>query len=512
MSDILEAFRDHVVIVGGGLAGMMMALRLAPQPVVIVSRGKLAGGSSSALAQGGIAAALGADDTPALHLHDTLRAGDGLCDEAVARSILEDAEKAVAALEQAGVAFDRDADGNFAFGLEAAHQRRRIIHAGGDGTGAAITQAMVRAVSAQSSISVLEEVEATAVLTADGSVSGLQMLTPTGEAVIPTSRIVLATGGVGGLYEATTNPLANSGQAIALAARAGAFLADLEFVQFHPTALACSRRPMPLVSEAVRGEGAVLINDLGDRFMMGVDGEELAPRDVVSRAIAEQLAQGRRVFLDARSALGAGFAARFPTIHRLCHEAGIEPARDPIPVRPAAHYHMGGVATDIHGRSSVEGLWVIGEAAATGLHGANRLASNSLLEAAVMGLRAADDISGTRPRHVSPGGFTAGACSADASVVRAIVSRQLGVIREHCGLQSAIASLLPLARSPGVSRDPAMTALLIAVSAILREESRGAHARSDFPEKRAKAERSFLTLEEGLSHADALVDNFARSA
>ncbi|QFY63473.1 L-aspartate oxidase (plasmid) [Rhizobium grahamii] len=512
MSDILEAFRDHVVIVGGGLAGMMTALQLAPQPVLIVSRGKLAGGSSSVLAQGGIAAALADDDSPSLHLQDTLRAGDGLCDEAVARSILADAGQAVAALERAGVSFDRDADGRFAFGLEAAHQRRRIIHARGDGTGAAITQAMAVTVSTRSSISLLEGCEATAVLTSDGAVSGLQILGPAGAAVIPTSRIVLATGGVGGLYEATTNPLASIGQAIAMAARAGAVLADLEFVQFHPTALACSRRPMPLVSEAVRGEGAILINDLGDRFMVGVDGEELAPRDVVSRAIAEQFAQGRRVFLDARSALGIGFAARFPTIHRLCHEAGIDPARAPIPVRPAAHYHMGGVATDICGRSSVKGLWVVGEAAATGLHGANRLASNSLLEAAVMGLRAADDISGTRPRHVSPGDFMTGACAADAGAVRAIVSRQLGVIRERCGLQSAIASLLPLARSAGASRDPALTALLIAVSALLREESRGAHARSDFPEKREKAERSFLTLEEGLARADTLVDNFARSA
>ncbi|KRB51270.1 L-aspartate oxidase [Rhizobium sp. Root708] len=512
MSDILEEFRDHVVIVGGGLAGMMAALRLAPQPVVIVSRGKLAGGSSSALAQGGIAAALGADDTPSLHLQDTLRAGDGLCDEAAVRSILADAHQAVAALERAGVSFDRDATGEFAFGLEAAHQRRRIVHAGGDGTGAAITHALICAVAAQSSISLLEGVEATAVLTADGSVSGLQILGPTGEAVIPSSRIVLATGGAGGLYEATTNPLGNIGQAIVLAARAGAILADLEFVQFHPTALACSRRPLPLVSEAVRGEGAILINDLGDRFMVGVEGEELAPRDVVSRAIAAQLAQGRRVFLDARSALGAGFAARFPTIHRLCHEAGIDSAHDPIPVRPAAHYHMGGVAADIRGRSSVEGLWVIGEAAATGLHGANRLASNSLLEAAVMGLRAADDISGTLSRNVSLGGLATGTCAADASAVRAIVSRQLGVIRERCGLQSAIASLLPLARSAGASRDPALTALLIGVAAILREESRGAHARSDFPEKRARADRSFLTLEEGLAHADGLVDNFARSA
>ena len=244
-------------------------------------------------------------------------------------------------------------------------------------------RALVAAARVTPSIEILEAHEARRLVVEDNAVVGLLAIGPSGPALLQADAVVIATGGVGGLYEDSTNPPGSFGQGLALAARAGAILADMEFVQFHPTALDGARRPMPLVSEAVRGEGAILVDDAGERFMVGIPGAELAPRDVVARAIAARRAKGRRVFLDARAAIGARFEARFPVIAEACRAAGVDPAREPIPVRPAQHYHMGGIAVDAEGRSSVAGLWACGEAACTGLHGANRLASNSLTEAAV---------------------------------------------------------------------------------------------------------------------------------
>lgn len=514
MTVTLGEFADHVVIVGSGLAGLMTALTLAPQPVVVVTRAALGAESSSAWAQGGIAAALGADDSTGLHLADTLAAGDGLCDVQAAAAIVAEGPAVIAALERAGVDFDRAANGQLALGLEAAHSRRRIVHSAGDGSGAAIVNALVRAVSATPSIRILEGAEARTILMGDEVVAGLLLSVGGNSAVIRTSKVVLATGGLGGLYEATTNPVLNVGQGIALAARAGAMLADMEFVQFHPTGLDSARRPLALISEAVRGEGALLVNDRGDRFMADVGGAELAPRDVVARAISAELSQGRRVYLDARQALGSRFASRFPTIHQICRDAAIDPGRDLIPVRPAAHYHMGGVATDLRARSSVAGLWVVGEAASTGLHGANRLASNSLLEAAVMGLRAGEDIAGviSRPAAVDVSVDHRLKPATDIAAVRSIVSRQLSVLRSAGGLQAAVGALLPLVGSAGMHSDPAIVALLIAVSAMLRTESRGAHARTDFPLKHESAERRSLTLSDALDIARATTHSFARSA
>ncbi|MBX4906771.1 MULTISPECIES: L-aspartate oxidase [Rhizobium] len=514
MTEILEQLTGRTVIVGSGLAGLMTALTLAPEPSVIVTRAGLGAETSSAWAQGGIAASIGADDSAALHLADTLAAGDGLCDRRVAAGIIAEAPAAIAALEQAGVRFDRNDSGELSLGLEAAHSRRRIVHAEGDGSGAAIIAALVRAVARTPAITVLEGLEARRILMDGERVAGLLCATASGAAaVLSTTRLVLATGGIGGLYDATTNPMGNFGQGIALAARAGAELADMEFVQFHPTALDSRRRPLALVSEAVRGEGALLVNERGERFMAGIAGAELAPRDVVARAISAEIARGGRVFLDARKALGSRFAARFPVIAALGGEAGIDPAKDLVPVRPAVHYQMGGVATDANGRSSVAGLWVAGEAASTGLHGANRLASNSLLEAAVMGMRAARDIS------AMPAGG-AGAIfaeqlpePADASSIRTIVSRHLGVLRNADALQGAIAALLPLAEGDGPGSDPAIVALLIAVFASLRVESRGAHARTDFPLQLADAQRRRMRLSQALEIARATPPySLARSA
>lgn len=496
---MINARTAPVLIVGSGLAGLMTALTLSPQPVLLVTAGSLGLSGSSTLAQGGIAAGIGADDSAALHLADTIAAGDGLCDAAVAAEIIAAGADVIAALEAHGVRFDRKADGSLSLGLEAAHSRHRIVHVDGDATGAGIMRALIAKIRATPSITVMENTRALRLIKQDGRVVGacLENVGP-----VAARGVVLATGGIGGLYKATTTPLGNLGQGAALAGRAGAVLADMEFVQFHPTALAVSAPRLPLVSEAVRGEGAELINDRGERFMADIPGRELAPRDVVARAIGSEIGQGRKVFLDARAALGTGFATRFPGIDALCRQHGIDPSRDPIPVRPATHYHMGGVKTDADGRSTIPGLWAVGEAACNGLHGANRLASNSLLEAAAMGLRAAhalvdDEVIGARQiAPVSLPGDT------DPEPVRRVVSSHLGLLRDEEGLRVAVTTLLPLAESD----DAAAVALVAAVAAYERCESRGSHARIDHPQKDAIARRRFHTFETAFAQAREIND------
>ncbi|MFG1303602.1 L-aspartate oxidase [Xanthobacter autotrophicus] len=495
-----ERLEGRPVIVGGGIAGLAAALFLAPEPVVLVTRAPLGADGSSPLAQGGMAASVGTDDDADLHLADTLMAGDGLCDPEVARRILVDGPAAVAELERLGVAFDRAADGSLALGLEAAHSRRRIVHADGDATGRALVQALTRAARACPSITVVEA-EARRILMEDGAVAGLLVSGRDGGAVLRTRRLILATGGVGALFEHTTNPASSFGMGLALAAEAGAELADLEFVQFHPTALATSARPLSLISEAVRGEGALIVDRAGRRVLEAVPGAELAPRDVVARAVWRELVAGREVFLDARASLGARFATRFPSVAAGCRAAGIDPATDLVPIRPAAHYHMGGIAVDADGCSSVPGLWAAGEVAATGLHGANRLASNSLLEAVVCGRAAALSVAGTPARAPARRMAVHLPAAPDATSVRPIVSRHLGVTRDAAGLATAIARLLPLAEGTGPACAPARVGLMMAVSALAREESRGAHARTDFPAPAAVAQRSRTTLERSLAEA-----------
>src|SRR5580658_622899 len=399
-AEILE-LRGRVVIIGAGVAGLVTALELAPRPVVVLTKGLLGAEGSTLWAQGGLAAAFGSGDSPALHAADTLKAGDGVCDPAIVNRFTRAAPAAISRLARLGVRFDRTVGGGFALGLEAAHGQARIVHAGGDGAGRELMRALVAATRATPSIEIAEGFEARRLIVNEDAVSGVLAVGPAGQTLFQASRIVIATGGIGGLFEESTNPLGSFGQGVALAARAGAALADMEFVQFHPTALDCAERPMRLVSEAVRGAGATLIDETGERFMASTPGAELAPRDIVARAIWRRRAQGHRVFLDARAAIGAEFAERFPIIAAACRAAGVDPAREPIPVRPAQHYHMGGVAVDAEGRSSVEGLWVCGEAACTGLHGANRLASNSLTEAAVFGAFVAQSIEGASARPVA---------------------------------------------------------------------------------------------------------------
>ncbi len=479
------------IIIGAGLAGLMAALHLAPEPVLVLSRCPLGEQAASGWAQGGLAAAIGADDSPELHLADTLAAGDGLCDPETARRIVSAGPALVEELLALGARFDRDAGEGIKLGLEAGHGRRRIVHAAGDGSGREILRAVIEAVRRTPSITVWEGVAATRLILRDGAIAGVlaEAQGEGGARVLRSDRVVIATGGLGGLYEHTTNPAGALGQGLMLAARAGAALADMEFVQFHPTALDVGLDPMPLVSEAVRGEGATLVDEAGERFMAGRGRAELEPRDVVSRAVWARMQEGHRVFLDASTALGSRFADHFPGIHAACLAAGIDPAVEPIPIRPAAHYHMGGIAVDANGRTTIPGLWACGEAACTGLHGANRLASNSLLEAAVTGQVAARDIAGTARRRASPLALVTAPTVSDPAPVRAILSRYAGVLRDADGLRTAIDRLRPLAGGC----DPAALALIMVTAMLEREESRGGHWRTDFPAVSAPVRRS-LTL------------------
>jgi L-aspartate oxidase len=504
MNPNLATLSGSPLIIGGGLAGLMTALRLAPHPVVLLSKAPLGVEASTPWAQGGLAASLGDDDEPALHLADTLGAGDGLCDADAAERIVGAAPAAIDALARLGAAFDRTVGGTLSLGLEAAHSRRRIVRVGGDGAGRELMRALVKAVRATPSITVIEGVEARRLLVDDNTIMGVLAAGPEGPLVFPTQRVVLATGGIGGLFLDTTNPAGCFGQGLALAARAGVELADLEFIQFHPTALDGPDRPMKLVSEAVRGEGAILVDETGRRFLANQPGAELAPRDVVARGIWRHIAAGHRVFLDAREKPGADFAERFPAIAGFCRAAGIDPAAQPIPVRPAAHYHMGGIAVDGAGRSSVAGLWACGEVSSTGLHGANRLASNSLTEAVVCAAWVAESVAGTfagRQRRAVPAAMPP---RPDPSAVRPIMSRGAGLLRDREGLSAAARALSALASGHTAASDPATVGLMISVMALRREESRGAHSRTDFPQRDSVARRTTLRLADAIAAAEEI--------
>jgi L-aspartate oxidase len=494
-----------VIIIGGGIAGLFCALKLAPRPVTILAAAPMGEGASSAWAQGGIAAAVAEGDTPDAHARDTIAAGAGIVDEALAYAMCREAPARVHDLLAYGVPFDQDLAGRLAVGREAAHSARRIVHVRGDLAGHAIMAALIAAVRQAPTIQVLEGHVAEDLVMDGARVAGVRVRTGAARITIPARAVVLATGGIGHLYSVTTNPREANGSGLALAARAGAVLADTEFVQFHPTGIAVGRDPAPLASEALRGEGATLVNRAGNRFMQALHPEaELAPRDVVARGVFAEIAAGRGAFLDARSAIGDAFPDHFPTIYQSCIEAGIDPVRDLIPVAPAAHYHMGGVATDAHGRASLDGLWAAGEVASTGVHGANRLASNSLLEAVVFAARVAEDIGGRElpaPKPLSSqaqeSGTTPTVAAPREQELRAIMSRHVGVVRNGDGLAAALRAITRIERdaeTPAL-RNAATTALLVAAGALRRRESRGAHCRQDFPHADLKAaHRSRLTL------------------
>lgn len=500
---------DHkIVIIGAGMAGLSTALRLAPHPVTIITVAPLGEGSASVWAQGGIAAALAEDDAADLHVTDTLAAGAGLVNEARARFLAERAPAQIAWLEKNGVAFDRLAEGGLSLGREAAHSRRRIVHAGGgDGTGAAVMKALLAATHAAPHIQFHVGWRAVDLAVADGRVTGVYLAQDDKTDFLPASAVVLATGGVGQLYIHTTNPGAACGEGLAMAARAGAVLSDLEFIQFHPTALSIGRDPMPLLTEALRGEGATLINESGARFMRDEHADaELAPRDVVARAIWRQLQAGHKPMLDARSALGKNFEKRFPIIFDVCKGAGLDPAVDPLPVAPAAHYHMGGAAMDDEGRSTLAGLWVVGESACSHIHGANRLASNSLLEALVYGEVVAQSLAGAAlpAPNAKPLAYILPEKDEHTNqhtrlALRRLMYAQTGLVRDEDHLNQALKTMAGYASRTGLSsatRSMLLLAGMVTLSALRRHESRGAHARSDYPKMAARAEHSRLTLQE----------------
>lgn len=501
---------DRPIIIGSGIAGLMTALHCAPEPVILLTKSSLGTDAASAWAQGGIAAALGPDDDPVLHAEDTLACGNGLCDREVVDQITGAARTAIDALIRHGVQFDRATGLAFALGLEAGHRRRRILHAA-DGTGRTIIDALVAAIRRTPSVHVVERAEARHLVHRDGRITGVVAAIDGCHHTFPSTRVVIATGGLGGLFSQTTNPLSATGSGLALAAWAGAALADMEFVQFHPTALDVGRDPMPLISEAVRGEGAVLIDETGARIMADYPRQDLEPRDVVTRALWQHLKRGYRVFLDARAALGHHFASRFPGINAICLAAGIDPASEPVPVSPAAHYAIGGIKVDPNGWSTVEGLWACGEAACTGLHGASRLASNSLLEAVVMAKAVADDVTGTRfpkPRH-EPSALPGGSIRAPAGApafIRPLMSEKVGIQRDHASLHEAITVLAPVASGSGASADSALVGFMIAASALRREESRGAHWRTDFPRRSPESQRTTLYLGEAMRMLEEVTD------
>jgi L-aspartate oxidase len=503
----VEAVHTHdVLVIGSGVGGLTVAIETPDLQVGLLTKTRLGHGGSSPMAQGGIAAAIGAGDSPAAHADDTLAASDGLAQPDSVRILTEEGPGRIAALLALGARFDRRADGQLALGREAAHGHARILHADGDATGAEVVRALREAVQASPSVEVFEHAFACDLVIEQGRVVGAVARhadgseTPDesgGHLVLHLARaVVLATGGIGHVYAHTTNPAENTGDGLAMAARAGARLADLEFVQFHPTALDVGIDPMPLLTEALRGAGATLVDEDGRRFMPDFhEAAELAPRDVVARALWEMQQQGRQTLLDARDVIGDGETAAFPTAMRHCLEHGFDPRREPVPVSPAAHYHMGGVAVDTNGRTSLPGLWACGEVACGGVHGANRLASNSLLEGLVFGARVGRDLTdavqAVQPVKALVGPVdTSPAETLDPPVrehvraaIRALMWRDVGLARSKDGLLRAVEELAwlgaGLGRGSSESHNLLTVAGAITHAAFVRRDSRGAHFRSD---------------------------------
>ena len=525
--NIIDA--GDVLIVGAGLAGLFTALKLAHRQVTVMAADKPKKNSASAWAQGGIAAALGKDDHADLHIADTVKAGDGLVDEKIARILAEESKARINDLIAFGVPFDRDAAGQLKLGREAAHSRHRIVWVQGDRAGREIMSALGKRATDSPSIRKLVGFSAYELAIEDGRVVGV-FARPVNQhgysspMLIKARAVILACGGAGYLYATTTNPVFAKGEAIAMAARAGAVIADAEFVQFHPTAFAGMGDPAPLATEALRGEGAQLINAQGVRFMPDIHPDaELAPRDIVARAVFDEIEKTGSVKLDLRAgtnpSLAEMLATRFPTVYGYCQQAGIDPRREALPVAPAAHYHMGGIKVDEYGCTSLPGLWACGEVAATGAHGANRLASNSLLEAIVFGARIALSIDNTVPIKAitAPEPAKTDLNEPEVNLPQAItelrntMSQHVGVMRNREGLIKALATIKRLDRiSAGVAplANMTMTALMMTSAALAREESRGGHYRTDFPLKKPDTSRNFMTLTQAQEIADkALMDS-----
>jgi len=481
------------IVVGSGIAGLMTALSLGRAGRVVVLTKSREEASNSFRAQGGIAAAIGENDSPELHREDTLRTGVDLCDPDSVDLMVKMAPDTVRLLAKWGTPFDRK-NGRIALGREGSHSVSRILHVHGDSTGAGITSSLLAQVTRSETIELKTHTMVKDLIVHDGACCGVMTADHTGEMTVYLAKkgVVLATGGCGQLYRYTTNDLVSTGDGIAMAHRAGVGLMDMEFIQFHPTALAMEQNPMFLVSEAVRGEGAILRNEEGEPFMEKVhEWRDLAPRDVVSRAIYQEMKQGHRVYLDATH-LGEQFADRFPNIYRECLKHGIDPQKDWIPVTPAAHFVMGGIRTDLNGQTSLPRLFACGEVACTGVHGANRLASNSLLEGAVFAQRVANQLAGYADQSTDHIPIVSEALCIDKQSediwkkqIKDIMWEYCGIIRSSEGLLKGISLLENLKEEVPTGmlecHNMLTAAQIIMKAALWRKESRGGHYRCDYP-------------------------------
>jgi L-aspartate oxidase len=486
-----------VLIIGAGLAGLFLALKLAPRKCVVLSPSPFGQAASSAWAQGGLAAALSPEDSPESHAHDTIMAGAGLVDPVIAMLIATEGPARVRDLLDIGVPFDKNPDGSLSLSLEAAHTHPRVARVAGDLAGREIMASLIKAVRASEHITMIEGVSARALLQhSDGRIGGVYA--QNGRQVrLEADETVFATGGSGGLFAVTTNPVEAAGQGLGMAARCGALVADAEFVQFHPTAIDICEDPAPLATEALRGDGAILVNRDGQPFMQRYHPlKDLAPRDIVARAVAIESAGEGGAFLDCTKAVGEHFPKHFPTVFASCMKAHVDPRYALIPVTPAAHYHMGGIVTDMWGKTTLPGLSAIGECASTGVHGANRLASNSLLEAVVFANRVADRLRFSPSSGKAGGDFAPSPKLAPEQrrTLRNAMSAKAGVVRNAAGLGSLLQTIDEIDATGGLANE-LVTARLIATSALARHESRGGHYRSDFPDTIDPAQRSFVALE-----------------
>jgi len=499
-------YTPDVVIVGGGIAGLTVALNLAPRKVCVITKSTLGVNTSSSWAQGGIAASIDKNDSNEDHVSDTLRTAKELADEDVVRTIVNESSNVIKDLEEIGVQFDKNPDGSFNLGLEGAHSFNRIVRSKGDSSGIEIMRGIIKEVKSAKHVTILENISIDSIMSENNIIYGvIGRLTdkniPDNHVVIQSPQVVLATGGLGGIYANTTNPRSSYGEGIALAAQAGATLTDMEFVQFHPTGLDFGLDPTPLATEAIRGEGALLVNQNNERFMFEVHpNNELAPRDIIAQNIFKQIEKGNSVFLDCRNKIFKNFKDRFPQVYSYCIKADINPEEELIPIIPVAHYHIGGVKTNLKGQTSIRGLWCCGEVAATHVHGANRLASNSLLESLVFGKIVAKEINSQpieKERELISPTFiktykekTKNKIMAKKYIwqLRSSMMRNLGIVRNKVSILRGLTEIIKIEReSRGLSaklNDMILVSKFIIIGAFKRMESRGCHLRSDFLESK----------------------------